>query len=129
MVFCKAVLKCSNGRWADTAAIGNRNLRRKTKQNITTERTPHSVPIVEIICYLIPQGYLIQNVSIFWDFYHGHLHLPKLQLSLPQSSPSPPPNQPPEQRLHGIRPSGYAAAANTGWCICMTIFYIYFGFI
>ena len=43
MVLCKAFSTCSTGRWADTAAIGNPNLSRKTNQNITPKWTPQSV--------------------------------------------------------------------------------------
>ena len=39
VIFCKAFLKCSTGRWADTAATAQSNwlmeLQNKTKQNIT----------------------------------------------------------------------------------------------
>ena len=41
---------CSTDCWADTAAIvqqiGNRNFRKKTKQNIANERTPQIVHLV-----------------------------------------------------------------------------------
>ena len=46
MIFCKAFLECSTGRWADTSVIVQPQLVTGTserKQNKTSQRMPHSV--------------------------------------------------------------------------------------
>ena len=46
VIFCEAFLKCSSGRSADTAATVQPNWQLEfQRENITTERTPHSVRI------------------------------------------------------------------------------------
>ena len=52
-MFCKAILKCSTGHWADTTAIVQPNwyleLPKENKENNNTDRTPQSVFLWEII--------------------------------------------------------------------------------